>query len=309
MTGVGPGRPGVALADLTTLGLGGPARMLVVATTERELVDVVAAADTEGEPVLVVGGGSNLVVGDGGFAGTVVQVATRGERVRTARPGWVEVTVAAGVRWDEFVARSVAEGWSGLEVLSGIPGLVGATPVQNVGAYGREVEQAIIAIRAYDRVTAAVTVLARHQCGFGYRTSRLRAHHAPTGRYVVLDVMFELRRQRPSAGIAYAELARRLEVPLGTCVPAEQVRAAVLELRRAKGMVLDPADPDTRSVGSFFTNPVLDPVPAARLPAPAPRWPMPDGRVKTSAAWLIEQVGIHPGHGPGPVRVSTIYTT
>jgi UDP-N-acetylmuramate dehydrogenase len=287
-----PVRSDVSLADLTTLRLGGPARRVVEAATEAEIVDAVRAADTRDEPVLVVAGGSNLVVADEGFDGTVVHVVTRGVAVTSADAGEVAVTVAAGEPWDDLVARAVSEEWSGVEALSGIPGSTGATPIQNVGAYGQEVSGTIARLRVWDRRRGEVRSFVPADCGFGYRTSAFKGHD----RYVVLDVTFRLGRGAAGTPVRYAELARRLHVAVGATAPAREVRAAVLALRAGKGMVLDPDDHDTWSAGSFFTNPVLAP---AEVPAGAPAWPQPDGRVKTSAAWLIDHAGFGKGH-PGP---------
>jgi UDP-N-acetylmuramate dehydrogenase len=293
------------LATHTTLRVGGPARDLVEVTSERELVEVVRALDAAGEPVLVLGGGSNVLVGDAGFDGTVVLVATRGVDQDVASCSGAVVSVAAGEPWDPFVALTVANGWSGLEALSGIPGSVGASPVQNVGAYGAEVGQLITTVRTLDRSTGKVRTLFAVECGFGYRTSVFK--RSPD-RYLVLDVTFQLKLGSLSAPVRYAELARVLGVEVGTRAPAAEVREAVLALRRSKGMVLDDVDPDTWSAGSFFTNPVLDPAAAGALPDDAPRYPQPDGRVKTSAAWLIEHAGFGRGWGDGPARVSTKHT-
>ena len=216
-------------------------------------------------PVLVLGGGSNLVVADAGFDGTVVEVATSGVRadVEGDDPtcGGVLVTVAAGESWDDLVARAVERGWVGVEALAGIPGLVGATPIQNVGAYGQEVSQTIAQVRVWDRVLKGVRTFANADCGFGYRTSRFKADPE---RHVVLDVTFQLRQGSLGAPVQYAELARTLGVELGQRAPLADVREAVLELRRSKGMVLDPDDHDTWSAGSFFTNPVVDAADASR---------------------------------------------
>ncbi|MGI8458169.1 MAG: UDP-N-acetylmuramate dehydrogenase [Propionibacteriaceae bacterium] len=295
---------GVALADLTTLRLGGPARRLVTVATEAELVDAVRGADADGVPLLVLGGGSNLVVGDDGFDGLVVKVATRGIGLtEESFCSGVDVTVAAGEDWDELVAHTVDHGWSGLEALSGIPGLTGATPIQNVGAYGADVSQTISTVRTWDRHHARIRTFFSVDCAFGYRTSVFKAQ---PDRYVVLDVTFQLPLGDYSAPIRYAELARALDVPLGTKVPADDLRAAVLALRAGKGMVLDAADHDTWSAGSFFTNPVL--AADAVVPVGAPRYAQPDGRGKTSAAWLIEHAGFGRGYGRGPVTVSTKHT-
>jgi UDP-N-acetylmuramate dehydrogenase len=294
------------LRDHTTLRLGGPARAWVRATTEAELVDAVRRSDEAGEPVLVLGGGSNVVVADEGFAGTVVEVATSGVAPDIedddAACGGVVVRVAAGEDWDRFVETAVDRGWLGVEALSGIPGLVGATPIQNVGAYGQEVAQTLSSVRVWDRTLRGVRTFPASGCGFGYRTSRFKAD---PGRHVVLEVTFQLRQGSLGAPVAYAELARTLGVELGTRAPMSEVRKAVLDLRTSKGMVLDPTDHDTWSAGSFFTNPVL---PEAAVPAGAPAWPQADGSVKTSAGWLIEQAGFHKGYGDGPARLSTKHT-
>ena len=301
------------LADYTTIGLGGPARGFVPAATEAELVAAVAAADASGEPVLILGGGSNLVVADEGFGGTVIQVATRGLG-RGGAPG--EVTVAAGEDWDAVVAWTLAEGLAGLECLSGIPGLAGATPIQNVGAYGQEVSQTITQVRAYDRTAGKVVTIPNARCGFGYRTSRFR--RSP-GRFVVLSVTFRLAQTPSSAPVRYAELAAALGVAIGDRVAGTEARSAVLELRRRKGMVIDPADPDTRSVGSFFVYPLLDDAALAAVEAAVrigwgegtavPRFDAGDGLVKVPAAWLIERAGFGRGYGLGDgARISAKHT-
>ena len=295
-----PELAGATLAERTTLRLGGPARRLVVAGTEPELVDAVRSADAAGEPLLVLGGGSNVVVGDAGFDGLVVQVATRGvQRTRG------ELTVAAGEDWDTLVAGAVQDGLAGIEALSGVPGLVGATPIQNVGAYGQDVAQTVTAVRVLDRATGRVATLAPAECGFSYRHSRFKGND----RYVVLGVTFALEPSVTSRPVRYAELAGHLGLAVGRSAPLGEVRAAVLDLRRRKGMVLDADDHDTWSAGSFFTNPVLPADDVARLlPADAPRWPEQDGRVKVSAAWLIERSGFGKGYGEGSVRISSKHT-
>lgn len=282
--------PEPALADLTTLRLGGPARRYVAVPDADTLVAAVTEADQAGEPVLLVGGGSNLVVADEGFDGTVVHLTGGGVRVADAATG-VAVTVAAGEPWDAFVARAVVEGWVGVEALSGIPGTTGATPVQNVGAYGQEVAQTITSVTVWDRVLRGSRTFTGEECRFSYRHSRFKAD---PGRHLVLDVTFGFERGALSAPVAYAELARTLGVAVGERAPLADVRDAVLGLRRGKGMVLDAADHDTWSAGSFFTNPFVD---ADRLPDGAPSYPQPDGRVKTSAAWLIEHAGFGKGFG------------
>jgi UDP-N-acetylmuramate dehydrogenase len=285
------------LSELTTLRLGGRADRAVSAGTADELVDAIRSADADREPVLIVGGGSNLVAADAGWPGVVVRVCTSGVQVEDDGDA-VAVTVAAGESWDEFVALTVTEGWSGLASMSGIPGLAGATPVQNVGAYGSEVADTIAALRVYDRETREISTWTPQLCGFGFRTSAFKH----TDRYIVLTVTFALRRSPAAVPVRYAELARRLAIEPGEVAPSAAVREAVLELRHSKGMVLDPADHDTWSVGSFFVNPFVD---ASQVPTDCPRWTV-DGKVKLSAAWLIENAGFHRGYGlPGGVAVST----
>ena len=297
--------PGEPLAGYTTLRLGGPARRLVHACSRERLVEAVRDADRNDEPVLLLAGGSNLVVSDDGFPGTVVRIETRGVEVHDAGPAGVRVTVEAGEPWDGFVSRAVEEGWVGVEALSGIPGSVGATPIQNVGAYGQEVAETIVSVRCWDRAQGQQAEIPAVECGFGYRTSRFKRD---PGRFLVLGVVFAFDRGRLGAPVRYAELARRLGAESGQRVPLEDVRRTVLALRAGKGMVLDPDDHDTWSAGSFFTNPLLDGDQADRLPDDAPRWPQPDGTVKTSAAWLIERAGFSKGYGDGPAALSGKHT-
>ncbi|HEX8767714.1 MAG TPA: UDP-N-acetylmuramate dehydrogenase [Jatrophihabitans sp.] len=292
------------LAELTTLRLGGPAGRLEVAASSDELVRLVAEADAAGEPVLLVGGGSNLVVGDDGWPGVVIRVASGTVSRQDAGDAQL-ITVAAGVPWDELVAGTVADGLAGLETMSGIPGLTGATPVQNVGAYGSEVADVLTGLRVYDRLSRTVQCWPPERCEFGFRTSAFKH----TDRFVVLDVTFRLVRSARSGPVRYLELARRLGIEPGQTAPLADVRDTVLALRRSKGMVLDEADHDSWSVGSFFVNPLLDEVPAEA--ADCPRWQT-DGRTKLSAAWLIEQAGFRRGwgldRGRGTVSVSTKHT-
>lgn len=301
------------LAPYTTLHLGGPAARVVHATTADEVVATVAAADRAGEPLFVLGGGSNVVVPDEGFAGTVVRLASRG--VETARAGdRVRVRVQAGEDWEPLVAECVARELAGVECLSGIPGLVGATPIQNVGAYGQEISDTLVRLRAYDRRMGKVVELGPDECEFGYRTSAFKR----SGRYVVLEVTLELTPSSFSAPIQYGELARALDVDVGSCVALPDARAAVLQLRRGKGMVLDSADPDAVSAGSFFTNPVLDEGGLARLQrlvarrcgeaVNPPSYATGDGLCKVSAAWLIDRAGFYRGYARGAVRISTKHT-
>ena len=302
----------LVLADHTTFRLGGPATKLVVATTEQELCDAVRAADAAGEPLLVLSGGSNLLVADEGFAGTVVKVATRGISADVSSCGGAYVRVQAGENWDDLVAYAISQEWFGVEALSGIPGLVGSTPIQNVGAYGQDVSQTIARVRTLDRETGEFRTFASQQCEFSYRDSVFKRTRmpggGPTGRYVVVEVHFQFELGSLSAPIRYPELARRLGVEAGQRVPSATVRETVLALRASKGMVLDATDHDTWSAGSFFTNPLLDEQAAAALPAEAPRFPADGGLVKTSAAWLIEHAGFSKGYGQGPVTVSTKHT-
>jgi UDP-N-acetylmuramate dehydrogenase len=350
----------VDLSGFTTLRLGGPAARLVVASTADAVVEAVRDADLAGESLLVLGGGSNLVIADEGFDGTVVQIATTGVRLSRADEAddadgagdVVLLTVAAGEDWDRLVEWTVGEKLVGLECLSGIPGLAGATPIQNVGAYGQEVATTIDSVLVYDRERGRATdlaydreraanglrALAKAECGFGYRTSVFKAGQGaqgvpgqpdapgsivPTGRYVVLEVTFALRRQPMSDSIRYPELAAALGVAVGEQAPLADVRSAVLGLRRRKGMVLDPADSDTASAGSFFTNPVIDSDQLARLErvvaerspgTTVPRYPVSDypgerGQFKVPAAWLIEQAGFTKGYpGTGPARISSKHT-
>ncbi|UYM03708.1 UDP-N-acetylmuramate dehydrogenase [Solicola gregarius] len=295
-------RSDVPLAPLTTLRLGGPARRLLEVASEAELLAAVRDADAAGEPVLVLGGGSNVLIADDGFAGTVVLVRARGVDVEADACSGAMVTLAAGEPWDPFVERAVREHWVGIEALSGIPGLAGAVPIQNVGAYGQEVSQTIAGVRSYDRVEDRVRTFAAADCDFAYRMSRFKRE---PGRFVVVSVTFQFALGELSAPVAYAELARRLGVEQGERAKAADVREAVLALRRGKGMVLDEHDHDTWSAGSFFTNPILTADEAAELPDDAPRFAQPDGTVKTSAAWLIDHAGFEKGYARGAAALST----
>jgi UDP-N-acetylmuramate dehydrogenase len=282
------------LAALTTLRLGGPAERLVEAHTEDELVAAVRE-----RPRLVLAGGSNVVIADEGVPGTVVLVRTRG----VARDG-ERLVVQAGEPWDELVAYCVGEGLQGFECLSGIPGSTGATPIQNVGAYGQDVAETVEWVRVYDRETDSVEVWDAGACGFAYRRSVFKYRD----RWTVLAVAFRLRESQLSGPLRYAELARTLDVPVGGGAPLADVRAAVLGLRRGKGMVIDPGDPDSVSAGSFFTNPILAASEFEALPGSPPAFPEPDGRIKTSAAWLIERSGFGRGYGEGRAAISTKHT-
>ncbi|WP_308194795.1 UDP-N-acetylmuramate dehydrogenase [Micromonospora sp. R77] len=309
-TGAEPTDPAI-LARYTTLRLGGTAGRLATATSAEEIVHKVQEAERRDDPVLILAGGSNVVVGDQGFPGTVVLVRSRGLRVVAEEADTVTVRVEAGEPWDDFVAATVANGWSGLECLSGIPGSAGATPIQNVGAYGQEVAETITGVQVYDRTEGGVGRIDAADCGFAYRGSIFKY----SDRWVVLSVDFRLTRSPLSGPVRYAELARALGVEVGDRVPLADARATVLRLRAGKGMVLDDSDPDTWSVGSFFTNPVLDREAyqllrerAADLGEP-PSWPGAGDLVKISAAWLIDKAGFAKGHpGPEGVAISSKHT-
>ncbi|MCC6807720.1 MAG: UDP-N-acetylmuramate dehydrogenase [Deltaproteobacteria bacterium] len=290
----------VPLAPLSTLGVGGRARALW--TLERT-DDVVEALRQEPD-AFVLGGGSNVVFADAGVAGTVLHVAMRGVSAHVAGDR-MRYSVRAGEPWDAFVERTIIDGCAGLECLSGIPGTVGGTPIQNVGAYGREVSEHIVSVDVVDRRTAALSTVSADACAFAYRTSRFKTRADS----VVVDVCFELARSAASQPIRYAELARALGVAEGATASLAAVRAAVLRLRRAKGMVIDAADPESRSVGSFFTNPIVDATTADRVEAASgvssmPRYPQPDGRIKLAAGWLVERAGCTKGETLGGARIS-----
>lgn len=321
------------LADLTTLGVGGPVAEMVVTDDERELIEAVCDCDRrqgEAAELLVLGGGSNLVVSDEPFSGRVVKDGRVSVEVEhDSVCGGINVEVTAGTSWDALVARAVEEGWVGIEALSGIPGTVGAAPVQNIGAYGREVGENLSHVRVFDRLTGQTRTMSRSDLKLGYRDSLLKRSlrdvkvgggraWANTGRWVVLSVTLQMLRGDLSAPIRYGELARRLDVEVGSRAPLGDVRAAVLELRTSKGMVYSRADHDTWSAGSFFTNPILEerkadevlPFKAPRFPVEQPselalatpnrRPPVAEGKIKTSAAWLIEQAGFSKGYSVTP---------
>ncbi|MBA3465216.1 MAG: UDP-N-acetylmuramate dehydrogenase [Deltaproteobacteria bacterium] len=295
----------VVLAQRTTLGLGGPARRFAKAETIDQLTDALASAGDD--PVLVIGGGSNLVVRDGGWPGLAIQIAIPGVTIREGDGDHAIVTAFAGVVWDDLVAQMVDAKLSGVECLSGIPGLVGATPMQNVGAYGQEVADTIVLVRVLDRQTGEIESFEPAACGFAYRTSVFKGSE----RWVVLEVRFRLARSSESAPIRYAELSRALGVPEGGRAPLARMRETVIALRRGKGMVVDPGDPDSRSAGSFFMNPIVDASTLsaleARLPAGTalPKWAAPDGKTKLSAGWLIERAGFVKGTSRGNVGISS----
>ena len=290
------------LAQYTSLRVGGPAQKFIHATTEQELIEAVKNSDKSGEPVLIIGGGSNVLIGDQGFNGTVIRVETKGNSYQFDACSGGMITVNSGENWDEFVQWIISKGFADVETLSGIPGTVGGAPIQNIGAYGHEVCEVIARVRTWDRKINAVKTFTNQDCEFGYRTSRFKREK---DRYVVLDVTFQLRKGEMSLPIKYQELANFLGVQLGDRVLVEDVRRAVLALRVAKGMVLSESDPDSWSAGSFFVNPILSAELAAKLPSDAPRWQQADGRVKTSAAWLMEKSGVRKGEEHEGARVST----
>jgi UDP-N-acetylmuramate dehydrogenase len=299
-------RPDVVLAPYCTLGVGGPARWFVEARDEGALLAALGWAKARGLPLRVLGGGSNLVVADSGIDALVVRMDLRGVAIRATADG-VELTAAAGEPWDALVAHAVERGWAGLECLSGIPGLVGATPIQNVGAYGQEVSETVAAVRALDTETGRVLTFGHDECGFAYRDSRFKS--VEPGRHAILSVTYRL---APGGApcVRYAEVARHLA---GRGLPRPSlgdVREGVLAIRRSKSMVIDPHDENRRSCGSFFTNAIVSAAEADRVARSAgdptmPRWPERDGRVKLSSAWLIERAGFARGDRDGPVGLST----
>jgi UDP-N-acetylmuramate dehydrogenase len=288
------------LRDYTSLRVGGPAKNFVEVGTESEIIAAIeAAGDT---PILIIGGGTNILVADSGFEGTVIRITSHSMQAEVDACSGATLTIGAGENWDEFVATTLDRGFAGLETLSGIPGTVGAAPIQNIGAYGHEVSEFITRVRTYDREVKGLKTFTNSECEFSYRNSHFKAH---PGRYVVLDVQFNLRQGEMTTAITYAELAKKLGVEVGEKAPIIATRAAVLELRGAKGLLLNPRDRDSWSAGSFFTNPIVSQEIAAKLPEGAPQWPTADGQVKTSAAWLIENSGVHKGDSHGGARVST----
>ena len=286
------------LSDFTTLKVGGPAKNLVHARSEDELISAIKEADSTKSPLLILGGGSNILVGDQGFAGTVIKIETCGNSFEIDACSGGTLTVSAGEDWDKFVAFTIEKGLANLESLSGIPGTVGGAPIQNIGAYGHEVAEVIARVRTFDRQLGEVKTFSAIECEFGYRTSKFKKE---SGRYVILDVTFQLRRGEESLPVQYSELAKELGVEIGARVPIAKLREVVLKLRGAKGMLLGTG---IDSAGSFFTNPILSADDAAKLPAEAPRWPQADGRVKTSAAWLMEHSGVEKGFKLAGAQIS-----
>lgn len=288
------------LSQYTSLRVGGPAKKVIQVSTESEII---AAIEEAGDsPVLILGGGTNLLISDKGFDGTVIRISNNSVQAEVDACSGATLTIGAGEDWDSFVQTSIDRGFAGLETLSGIPGTVGAAPIQNIGAYGHEVSEFITRVRTYDRQQKEILTFTNSQCEFSYRNSYFKAH---PGRYIVLDVAFQIRIGEMSDPITYLELAKKLGVELGDKAPVKETRAAVLELRASKGMLLSQDDHDSWSAGSFFTNPIISQQQADELPNAAPKWPLIDGRVKISAAWLIENSGIHKGDEVGGARIST----
>jgi UDP-N-acetylmuramate dehydrogenase len=288
------------LSDYTSLRVGGPAKKFVEVSSEAEIIAAIEAAGDS--PILIMGGGTNILVSDNGFEGTVIHISNNSLKSEVDACSGATLTIGAGENWDQFVAMTIERGFAGLESLSGIPGTIGASPIQNIGAYGHEVAEYITRVRTYDRVAKGLKTFTNSQCEFSYRNSHFKEH---PGRYVVLDVQFQLRIGEMTTPIMYAELAAKLGIAVGDKASVVATRAAVLDLRAKKGMLLSTTDHDSWSAGSFFTNPIVTKEIADELPADAPRWPTGDGKVKTSAAWLIEHSGIHKGDEIGGARIST----
>ena len=285
------------LSNFTTLHVGGPAAEIVHAQSETELISAIESADASGKKVLILGGGSNMLVADAGFDGVVIRIETTGNSYEIDACSGGMLQVSAGDNWDRFVQFTLEKGLANLESLSGIPGTVGGAPIQNIGAYGHEVSEVIARVRAYDRVEKNIHTFTASECEFSYRSSKFKKE---AGRYVILDVTFQLRRGEESLPIQYEELARALNVNVGDRVNTKLVREKVLELRTSKGML----EGDIWSAGSFFTNPIISSEEAAKLPDGAPRWVQADGRVKTSAAWLMENAGVQKGERSGGAAIS-----
>lgn len=288
------------LNKYTSLRVGGPAKSIVNVSTEAEIIAAIEAAGDS--PILIIGGGSNVLISDSGFEGTVIHIANNQAESEVDACSGATLTIGAGEDWDQFVSTTIARGFAGLETLSGIPGTVGAAPIQNIGAYGHEVSEFITRVRTYDRQEKAIKTFTNAECGFEYRSSHFKKH---PGRYVVLSVQFQIRTGETSTPITYAELAKKLGIEVGEKAPVIDTRKAVMELRAAKGMLLNADDQDSWSAGSFFTNPIVSVEVASALPEGAPKWPTTDGRVKTSAAWLIEHSGIDKGQSHGGARISS----
>ena len=288
------------LSKYTSFRVGGPASKIIQVSTEAEIITAIEAAGDS--PILIMGGGTNVLIADKGFEGTVIRISNNSVQAEVDACSGATLTIGAGEDWDTFVQTTIDRGFAGLETLSGIPGTVGAAPIQNIGAYGHEVSEFITRVRTYDRQEKALKTFTNSECEFSYRNSYFKAH---PGRYVVIEVQFQIRRGEFSDPITYVELSKKLGIEPGEKAPVTETRAAVLELRASKGMLLKNDDHDSWSAGSFFTNPIISQQAADQLPNAAPKWPLIDGRVKVSAAWLIENAGIHKGDEVGGARIST----
>jgi UDP-N-acetylmuramate dehydrogenase len=287
------------LSKYTSLRVGGPAKKIVHVSTETEII--AAIEESEGSPVLIMGGGTNVLIADTGFDGTVIHISNDSIQEEMDACSGATLTIGAGQNWDDFVQTTIDRGLAGLETLSGIPGTVGAAPIQNIGAYGHEVSEFITRVRTFDREEKLVKTFTNSKCEFSYRSSHFKEQ---PGRYVILDVAFQLRQGEISDPITYVELSKKLGIEPGEKASVVSVRSAVLELRASKGMLIS-EDPDSWSAGSFFTNPIISQQDADSLPNATPKWPLNDGRVKISAAWLIENSGMHKGDAIGGARIST----
>lgn len=290
------------LSKYTSFRVGGPAQQIVNAANEEEIIQAVQAADEAGRAVLVLGSGTNVLVGDKGFAGVVIKISSSQVESEVDACSGATLTIGAGEDWDEFVLSTISHGYAGLETLSGIPGTVGAAPIQNIGAYGHEVSEFITRVRTYDRIAKEVRTFTNQECKFSYRNSRFKVER---DRFVILSVQFQLRVGELTLPITYTELASALGISVGEKAAIKRAREEVLRLRRRKGMLLNAADHDSWSAGSFFTNPILSAEQADQLPADAPRWNQEDGRIKTSAAWLMEHAGVHKGDHHLGARISS----
>ncbi len=288
------------LSRYTSLRVGGPAKRIIQVSTEAEIIAAIEAAG--GSPILIMGSGTNLLIADSGFEGTVIRISNNSVQSEVDACSGATLTIGAGEDWDGFVQTTIERGFAGLETLSGIPGTVGAAPIQNIGAYGHEVGEFITRVRTYDRSEKAIKTFTHSECEFSYRNSYFKSH---PGRYVVIEVQFQIRRGEMSGPITYIELAKKLGIEPGDKASVIATRQAVMELRASKGMLLNSDDPDSWSAGSFFTNPIISQQSADALPNAAPKWPLTDGRVKVSAAWLIENAGTHKGDELGGARIST----
>ena len=288
------------LSKYTSFRVGGPASKIVQVSTEAEIIAAIEAAGDS--PILIMGGGTNVLIADKGFEGTVIRISNNSVQAEVDACSGATLTIGAGEDWDTFVQTTIDRGFAGLETLSGIPGTVGAAPIQNIGAYGHEVSEFITRVRTYDRQEKELKTFTNSECEFSYRNSYFKSH---PGRYVIIEVQFQIRRGEFSDPITYVELSKKLGIEPGEKAPVVATRAAVLELRASKGMLLKNDDHDSWSAGSFFTNPIISQQAADLLPNAAPKWPLKDGRVKVSAAWLIENSGIHKGDELGGARIST----